>query len=386
MSGGVRMHVEQSLCDVSGTWQQANNSGSKSNPQLVLYFGARGAIEAGDYFQHLKTQFPTAHLVGCSTAGEVLDVEVYDGSVVASAITFEKTRVEVASLRLKDMTHSFSVGAQLARQLASDDLSGMFILSDGIHVNGSELVRGATSVLGKEFPITGGLAGDAAQFSKTLVGCDGPAEPDQVAAVGFYGDSISIGHGSVGGWDAFGPERIITKSNSNELFELDGQPALELYKTYLGDEAANLPGSALLFPLMVREPGSAEVGLVRTVLSVDEERQSMIFAGDVPTGHKAQLMHANFERLIDGAGQAAQIANVNNQSFGHRLAILISCVGRKMVLGQRAVEEIEAVHDMVGMDALQIGFYSYGEIAPQATFKTCELHNQTMTVTLLSEI
>jgi len=379
------MHVEQALCSTGGDWQCAGNSGSQSNSQLVLYFGARSALENDVYYQHLKTRYPSAHIVGCSTAGEILDDEVYDDSVVISAISFEKSNVKVASMRLSDMDQSFNVGAQLARELSTEQLSGVFILSDGIHVNGSELVRGATSVLGREFPITGGLAGDAGNFSKTLVGCDGPAETDRVAAVGFYGESISIGQGSVGGWDAFGPERIITRSKANVLFELDAQPALELYKQYLGDEAANLPGSALLFPLMVREPSSSDIGLVRTILSVDEEQQSMTFAGDMPAGHKAQLMHANFERLIDGAGQAALIANNENRSIGNRLAILISCVGRKMVLGQRTVEEIEAVHDIVGPDTLQMGFYSYGEIAPQATFKNCELHNQTMTVTLLSE-
>ena len=232
--------------------------------------------------------------------------------------------------------------------------------------------------------LTGGLAGDADRFESTLVSCNAPAEPGCIAAIGLYGDNVTIGHGSVGGWDPFGPERTITRSEGNVLYELDGKPALDLYKRYLGDEAANLPGSALLFPLMVRAGDSDGVGLVRTILGIDEARKSMTFAGDLPQGHKAQLMRANFERLIDGAGQAARVAGARGLD-GRKLAVLISCVGRKMVLGQRTAEEVEAVASLLGQKVSQLGYYSYGEISPHVRLGSCELHNQTMTITVLAE-
>ncbi|MEM1182717.1 MAG: FIST C-terminal domain-containing protein, partial [Acidobacteriota bacterium] len=247
-----------------------------------------------------------------------------------------------------------------------------------------ELVRGLSSVIREEIPITGGLAGDADRFETTYVACNGAPESHLVAGIGFYGDAVDIGFGSFGGWDAFGPTRRITKAEDNVLYELDGKPALSLYKQYLGDQADHLPGSALLFPLSIYRDGEEDRQLVRTILSIDEDEQSMTFAGDIPVGHSAQLMMANFDRLVDGASEAARRITRSEQERT-QLAVLISCVGRKIVLGQRTCDEVENVQEVLGEGTHQIGFYSYGEISPQRTMGHCELHNQTMTITLLSE-
>lgn len=355
-----------------------------NNAQLVLYFGANHYLASPNFFQGLRDVYPDALLVGCSTAGEIMGNDVHDNCVVATAVEFDNTVVKSASLVLDDAQDSFAAGAKLAAQLQDDGLACVLVFSDGLNVNGSELVRGITSVVGYDLPVTGGLAGDGDRFEGTLVGCDGPAESGRIAAIGLYGDSLRTGHGSVGGWDAFGPRRVITRSEGNVLFELDGEPALELYKKYLGEEAANLPGSALLFPLAIASPESGDFQIVRTILGIDEDAQSMTFAGDVPEGFVAQLMRANSERLIDGAGEAARIAD-EAKLEGRKLAVLVSCVGRKMVLGQRTAEEVEAVADALGSNSVQIGYYSYGEICPHVQSGFSELHNQTMTITVLAE-
>ena len=378
------MKVEQSLFDTDDGWSVLAGSDQISEPQLVLHFGAKELLATPYYYDILRNSYPTAHIVGCSTAGEISETQVHDNKAVACAVEFDSTRVRVASRRMESVVDSFCAGVELGAELAEEDLRCVMVISDGILVNGSELVRGLTSAIGGDIPITGGLAGDADRFETTLVSCNAPAEQGCIAAIGLYGANITIGHGSVGGWDPFGPERTITRSEGNVLYELDGKPALELYKHYLGDEAANLPGSALLFPLMVRAVGSDEIGLVRTVLGVDEAKNSMTFAGDLPQGHTAQLMRANFERLIDGAGEAARIAGARGLD-GRKLAVLISCVGRKMVLGQRTAEEVEAVAGLLGQKVAQFGYYSYGEISPHMRLGSCELHNQTMTVTVLTE-
>lgn len=378
------MKVEQSLFDAATGWRVLPGSDAIEKADLVLHFGAKELLATPHYFDILRNAYPQAHVVGCSTAGEIIDKEVHDNTAVACAIQFDDTGVRVASRSMNDVVDSFYAGVELGSELSAPELRGVLIISDGIAVNGSELVRGLTSAVGADVAVTGGLAGDADRFQSTLVCCDGPGESGRIAAVGLYGDNVSVGHGSVGGWDPFGPERTITRAEGNVLFELDGRPALNLYKRYLGDEAANLPGSALLFPLMVRAPDSEEIGLVRTVLGVDEQSQSMTFAGDLPQGHRAQLMRANFERLIEGAGEAARITGAR-QFGGRKLALLISCVGRKMVLGQRTVEEVEAVASLLGDKVSQLGYYSYGEISPHVRLGSCELHNQTMTVTVLAE-
>jgi hypothetical protein len=270
--------------------------------------------------------------------------------------------------------------------LAAPDLRGLFVLSDGIHVNGSALVQGLRDAVGHAIPVTGGLAGDGARFRATLVGADSAPSERRIAALGLYGDRIRIGHGSVGGWDTFGPERTITRATGNVLFELDGRPALDLYKDYLGPEADRLPGSALLFPLHIHPPERREHEVVRTVLAVDAAQRSMTFAGDVPEGWRARLMMGNFENLIGGAAEAA-VATASSAAAGPSgFAVLVSCIGRRLLLGQRASEEVEAVADAIPGRLPQIGFYSYGEISPHAATGIAELHNQTMTVTVFAEV
>jgi hypothetical protein len=276
------------------------------------------------------------------------------------------------------------VGEQLACDLAAKDLVHVFVLAEGLKVNGSELVKGLRDGLPSSVAVTGGLAGDGARFERTVVCLDGQMIDGAVAAVGFYGDRLRIGYGSLGGWDPFGPDRLVTRSEGNVLYELDGSSALDLYKTYLGSHAANLPASGLLFPLSLRgEDGEQRV--VRTILGIDEQAGSLIFAGDVPQGGYAQLMKANVDRLIDGAHGAAAACYEAVGSKTPDLAILISCVGRKLVLNQRTEEEIESVREVLGESTVLSGFYSYGEIAPFMSSTKCELHNQTMTITTFSE-
>lgn len=273
----------------------------------------------------------------------------------------------------------------LAEQLTREDLKAILVLSDGLNVNGSELVKGFNSALPESVVVTGGLAGDGDRFKRTWVVGEGRPRSGIVSAVALYGDHVSVGHGSKGGWDLFGPERRVTRSRGNVLHELDGRPALALYKQYLGERASGLPATALLFPLALRAGSADKKVVVRTVLSVDETDQSMTFAGDIPQGHLAQLMRANFERLIEGASlAAASTLPPPGSQAAQTLAIAISCVGRRLVLGERTEEEIEATLTGLPAGTKQIGFYSYGEISPYTTGH-CDLHNQTMTLTTISE-
>lgn len=350
--------------------------------QLVLVFGAT-SLMAGDIWEELRARWPLARIVGCSTAGEIVGTAVCDDSVVATALLLEQSRVQVVSVRLCDIADGCSAGRALATPLDAPDLRHVFVLSDGLNVNGSELARGLAAALPRRVGVTGGLSGDGSRFGRTLVALDGPADVERIVAIGFYGERLHVGFGSLGGWDPFGPERLVTRASGPVLYELDGQPALELYKRYLGEHAAQLPSSGLLFPLTVRR--GEERGVVRTILSIDEGEQSLTFAGEVPEGAFAQLMHANFDRLVDGASGAAQSCFEAMKGRASDVALLVSCVGRKLVLQQRIEEEVEAVRHVLGERPLLAGFYSYGELSPFTPAQPCELHNQTMTITTLSE-
>jgi len=354
----------------------------KPEVQLVLGFGARTILEDPVRYQELKEAFPSAQVACCSTAGEIQGERVLEDSFCITAITFENVRVASAEIQVSDAGESFAAGQTLGEQLSAGDLTYVLILSDGLNVNGSELASGLAEKLPEEVIATGGLSGDADAFSKTVVGLNGVAQSNRVVAIGFYGEQLRVAHGSLGGWDPFGPDRLITKSSGNVLYELDGQSVLSLYQEYLGDYAAELPASGLLFPLLVHGEGESG-GVVRTILGMDQESNSLTFAGDVPEGSYARLMKANFDRLVDGATGAAMKAT---EMFGQsELAILISCVGRKLVLQQRIEEEVEAVQEILGQDTVLTGFYSYGELSPLTPNGSCELHNQTMTITTLYE-
>jgi hypothetical protein len=377
------MKIEQQHWTQSDGWVGcASSLGGAA--QLVLIFAGTDVLRSGDLLREIKSRYPKAVLLGCSTAGEICGTRVRDDSLAATAVHFEHTRLKLSRETIGDMNESQDIGARLARSLAGDELTHVLVLSDGLKVNGSELVKGLRENLPEQVSVTGGLAGDGARFQQTLVCADDAPAEGAIAALGFYGTRLKVGYGSLGGWDSFGPERLITKSKDNVLYELDGQSALELYKRYLGEHAAGLPATALLFPLSLRV-GQDGDGLVRTILAVDEEVPSMTFAGDMPEGAYARLMKANFDRLIDGAANAAHAGFETLGGASPDLAILISCVGRKLVLKQRIEEEVEGVRDVLGEGTVLTGFYSYGEICPHGAVVQCQLHNQTMTITTFSE-
>ena len=365
-------------------WSAPIPSHLDSDSTLVLAFGDPAIGSAPVPIKELRAGLPTSRLLGCSTAGQIHGDALTDGTLVVSVAQFERTRVETTIASVSGPAESYAAGQGIAAALDAPDLRAVFMLSDGLLVNGSELVRGCVGGLGPDVIVTGGLAGDRERFERTWVLADDEPVAGAVVAVGLSGSSVAVGSGSFGGWDIFGPERRITRSEGNVLFELDGRPALELYKEYLGERASGLPATALLFPLAVRETRDGARRTVRTILAVDEDAQSMTFAGDVPQGWRAQLMRANKDRLVDGAMQAAEMSELPGVPRP-QLAVAISCVGRRLVLGERTEEEIEATLEALAPGSELVGFYSYGEIAPHAE-GFCELHNQTMTITTVGEV
>ena len=349
---------------------------------LVILFGSSSFLESPERVQEVCQTFAGIPVVGCSTSGEVFGNEIKDHSLVGGIVQFDWTTVQTATVAIPGGSESFQVGQQLAQDLLRPDLRGILVLSDGLQINGSELIRGMNDVLPESVLVTGGLAGDGDRFQQTWVLHNNVPTGGVVTGVGFYGNHIHMGHGSKGGWDYLGPERRVTRSEGNVLYALDGQPALELYKQYLGDRASGLPATALLFPLALKQDGVGDEYLVRTILAVNESDQSMTFAGNIPQDATVQLMRGNFDRLVTGASEAALLSNT--QHAHNTLAIAITCVGRRLVLGERAEEEIEATLDVFPEGTQQIGFYSYGELSPYASGR-CDLHNQTMTLTTISE-
>jgi len=356
-----------------------------SSASLLLCFGSADLLTSPEGpAAELRRHFPGAVAAACSTAGEICDSTVSDDGLTALVLGFDRTRVRGVCATVRGSSDSAQAGAEIGRGLLDPELRHVLVLSDGLLINGSALTAGLRGALPADVAATGGLAGDGARFQRTVVGLGEKIAAGLVVGIGFYGPSFRAVYGSAGGWQAFGPKRRVTSAEANILYTLDDKPALALYKRYLGELAVDLPGSGLLFPLQLLSGAAGESGLVRTILAVDEKSQSLTFAGDLPVGHYVRLMKAGTDALVDGA-RAAAASPASRSISGMAAAILVSCVGRKLVLGQRVEEEVEAVLHQLGAGVAAAGFYSYGEICPGSVSNSCELHNQTMTLTIIGE-
>ena len=377
------MKIEQGVKEKNGSWKIKKLLQPLKQP-LVLVFGNRFALESESIYQEIRDLYPKGEIVFGTTSGEILENNVYDESIVLTAIEFEKSSFKIVHENMNSHgMNAEELGQGLINKLPKEDLKHTFIISEGTNVNGSSLIKGLESKLGSQVSISGGLCGDDARFERTLASYNENPKEGEVVCIGFYGDTLEITSANYGGWTGFGPQRTITKSKNNILYELDGKPALDLYKLYLGDKAKGLPEAALLYPLSVQMADSKEV-IVRTILNINEENNAMILAGDVPEGSKVQLMMSTVDDIAEAAATAGDYA-MRDRKTNPELALLVSCVGRKLVMDQRTEEEVEEVIGSIGEKAKIIGFYSYGEMAPFAGQQECKLHNQTMTLTLFSE-
>ena len=389
------MKIEQRKWTTAKGWTcQPPGSGSTPSAELVIAFGTPSTLREPGLLENIHEFYPAAAIFGCSTAGEICGTRVCDDSLILTAVELEHTWLRRAQVNLVEAPDSFQAGERIARNLprtvlnpatgTEEKLVHVLVCCDGLNINATHFVSGAIQHLPEGVTMTGGLAGGGTHLGETLVFRDDVPADSTVAALGFYSSRLKVGFASLGGWDSFGPDRLITKSKGNILYELDGQPALGLYKKYLGEQAKGLPATGLYFPLSIRTERDG-IPIVRSFLAVDESTQSLVFTADIPEKPYARLMKANVNRLIDGAAQAAHTSCRDADTADPDLAILVSCAGRKLVLKQRVEEEVEAVREVLGERTIMTGFYSHGEISPFASGERCQLHNQTMSLTTLSE-
>lgn len=354
-------------------------------PKMLIVFGDSDEFSPQGLVKDLPAMFPDATIVGCSTAGEISNKGVYDNTVVVTGAHFDSdVQILPVSETIHKMDDSLACGKRFAQKIKKEGLKAVFLLGPGLEINGSDVIAGIRSVLGDSVALTGGLAGDGGKFQKTYTLLNKDINENSVVGVAIYGKDFEVSFGSMGGWEPFGPVRKVTRSQGNILYEIDGEPALDLYKKYLGDKAKDLPASGLLYPFALLKDNSDTTGLIRTILGIDAEKHSLILAGDIPQDGLVRLMNSTGKGLVMGAKGAAEQSMKADPSEDEGLAILISCVGRKIVMGQDVEDEVDAVREVVG-DSVITGFYSYGEICPQSGFSECKLHNQTMTITYFKE-
>lgn len=364
-------------------WEYLSEKKDLINP-LVLVFGSKLLLDNKLVYDEIKSIFPEGHIVFGSTSGNILKDTVTDETITVTAIEFERTQFIIKTKNILNTDFdSVKTGQELLAEFPLEGLKYVFLLSEGSFINGSQLSKGMNASMEDNILITGGLCGDGARFETTLASYNENPKQGEIVAVGFYGETLEVSFSIYGGWTPFGPERIVTKSEGNVLYELDNLPALDLYKKYLGDKAKELPAAALLYPLNVKSENEKQ-SIVRTILNINEEENAMVLAGDIPINAKVQLMMTNVDNIANASERAAKQA-LQLREKKPELAILVSCIGRRLVLDQRVEEEVEEVVEVLGNETTISGFYSYGEIAPFHGEISCQLHNQTMAITLISE-
>ena len=270
---------------------------------LVLVFGNRFMLQEKNIFNEVRELFKDGHIVFGSTSGNITSESVDDECITITAIEFEKSSFSIKTANVLNTSvqiDSYKTGKELIKQLPQEGLKYAFVVSDGSFTNGSQLAKGMNAATKNNLLITGALCGDAVRFETTLTSYNENPKEGKIVAIGFYGKTLEVSFASNGGWIPFGPERIVTKSKGNILFELDDKPALDLYKNYLGEKSKELPSAALLYPLKVKSKDE-EKSIVRTILNINEENNSMILAGDILKGSKVQLMMTNVDNIVDAA-------------------------------------------------------------------------------------
>ena len=352
--------------------------------RLVFVFAGAGSLVRLPVFENIMSTYPSADIIGCSAAGEIIGSDILDNSVTASAISFDNSIIKTVRIRKGEMRSGREIGETLASRFDHSGLVHIMIFADGMSVNGAEMVTAMWESLPYGVAVTGGLATGGIDSTKTRVFCRGDFDGRTIAAaVGFYGDRLKVGYGSRSGWSPFGPPMVVTRSEGNVIYELDGRPALDVYKKYLGDMAAGLPASGSLIPLSLREENADSESTV-SAIAVDHEIGAVAFSGAAPEGSVARLMKASPESLVDAAEEAAResVAVFGPPDF----ALLAGGVGRRAVLKHRTEEEIEAAGAVFGERAALAGFYSCGEISPASRFSRYEVKSQTMSVTTFTEM
>jgi len=379
------MQVSSVSYDVAGARWSTRFPAGDSPRTLVTVFGSSQMTDHPEVFVELARAYPRSLIVGCSSAGEIQGTQVRDGSLAVTITRFDRTELALAWSEVPGAGDSERIGGELAQRLvAQGGLRAALILGDSPAVNGAGFARGVGRTLGDAVTVTGGLAADGSARGRTWLTVGGALKRGIAVAVGFYGPNVVVGHGVSADWLPQRAGWLITRGEGDRVYELDDQPAIEVYRAALADRGDELPEVAIWFPLAVGAAGDAPV--VRTVVGLDHQAGALVLAGEVSAGQTAVLLTADLEDLIGGGVQAAVGATKTGAPRSiDCLALAISCFGRRKLLGSWSGEEIVAVRDGLHAERTTVtGFYGYGQIAA-APAGPAALHNQTLSLTVFSE-
>ncbi len=354
-----------------------------SVPEQVLLF-VSSRLDPTEVLAGFTSRLPAnVQIAGCSSFAEINSEEGLDQSVTAMGITgLSCTTLKVDSMMPDSRQAGRSIGAQ-AKEL---EASLLITFPDGMQGNTAEYIRGIQDILGAEFPIVGGVAAEHLAFQRTNEFYNREVLTGGAVAVAIRG-AVTLGTSARSGFQPVGGLRTITKVEGQHLIlELDGQPALRIYKDFLGDTPANPQMVGIQFPLLLvfdvagsHMTSDDRVHVVRVVRSLDEEKGGLLLGGEVAVGMQVHLTRTVKDDLLRGAVEAVEEAC--KKVPRPDVAFIFGCAGRKLLLGPHYQQEMAGAFARLGREVPKVGFYTYGELSP--VHNVTIYHDETFTIALV---
>jgi hypothetical protein len=355
---------------------QALRTGGFS-PTLAIVFAsiAHDLAEVGRVFREAAVD-----VFGASSAGEIVvggsGESICERSIVALLLDLDRSAYAIRLSEPDGRTvHELgAAGGRWAR--ASFDRGPILVMGTGLTIDGEQIVRGMQTEVGPDTPIFGGLAGDDLRFTQTFVFTARKITSRGAIALAFDGDRVALDGIAASGWVAVGGEKTVTKAEGSVVHAIDGVPALDVYKDYLGltsDTDIKIPE----YPLQIQREGYS---VLRAALTALPETRSLVYAGTVPEGASVRFSCSPGVEIIEQA--LDEFRALYGRVPGADALILFSCKGRHMALGPLAEDEVEPIQRL--WNAPMVGFFTYGEIGRNAMGAT-DFHNETCVLVALKE-
>lgn len=361
-------------------------------PEILFVFAAR-EYDCNELLKGVYSVSGTIPMIGGTTAGELSTKGFSTNTVVVLALNSDSLEF-TTGIGVKMSEDELQCGKTLVDDLLKkqtlEDALSLLVFPDGLGGDGCKVLDGINSALPDKLEIIGGCLGDGEEYSRTYQFYDGKVYEDSIPGVLISGQSsFKTGIGVRSGFESIGNKMFCTESEGTVVKKIDGVNALELYKELLGEERSKrLPGIFREYPFGLIDEKVAISGeeyfQLRCGFTANEDEGSISCSGSIPEGSAITITAGSRGDLINGARLAAEQAKTTLGDAEPKLIMVFSCIGRKLVLGRRVSEEIDAVQKTMGSDVPLIGFYTYGEIGPidkgRSSLSEAKFHNETLVI------
>jgi len=354
---------------------------------LIVVFAKCENPAQWEPLSELIAAYPKSKIIGCSSNTVINDGSLLEDSTSVGIIRFRDAELRIAQAKIGDFDDSRTAGLLIGAELHDIDLNGVLLFSDGETSDATAIVRGLQETLPPEITIAGGLSGGAnAEVSVTpWVLIDGKICAMSACAVGLIGPTVEVVPATGGGWRQIGKDCICTQSYHRTLFELGGRRADDVYREFIHKHTGEGESFECVdYPLAIGTDG-LEMQIVRDVVEIDDDKGALVLAGDIPENAVVRVMHSNADDILDGVDEAVErLRSKMILPKSNALCICISCMGRKVVMGERTAEEPRLVKEKLGSKISHAGFYAFGEIST-TTSGSPYVHNHTITLVMIRE-